>query len=286
MTTKPQPEAIEPATTIHPDQYSVEEERDLIFGPEDPAQEAHYRAADAYVNDTVNPETGRGFLYGFTPEELSEWHRSLPQDQRDFYDEELAFKYERDFRMAERDGDLLEGLRATAPELLEGRLPADQEKLLGSGYVLGTNQNGVFNLTEAVAYVTEASGIDVTNYNLNNRFQFFDPTVRLMTILSALGGYFGEAGGGRFVVAVPDNGSFAGESVTSRPDMLENHDALPEDFMVRYTRDGQDARAVSPRYIAGFIGVDGRYYSNAEFMQDSAEGPRFELQPVEQGDWL
>lgn len=185
------------------------------------------------------------------------------------------------------DDRLHEGLTASAPELLLGRLPKDQERLLDApGYVLGTNQAGVFNLTEAEGYIAEAQGIDFTAYNLNNRFQFFDPEVKPAIIFSALSGYFGEAGGGSYVIAVPDDGRFAGESVVSKPDSLLFDGALPDDFITEREVDGTMRTAVSPKYIAGFIDMEGRYHPNTFFMQNPPDGPQFSIRPSADEDWL
>jgi hypothetical protein len=268
--------------------YSDDDSLAAWLGERDPAEEAFLHRADAYVmGDVVDPETGRGLYYGYTPAELQAWFEGLTQEQQTELSEQRQISEHIAKRFDRYVEELIEGLTDSAPSLLRGRLPAEQEASLPTAdYVIGTNQSGVHTFEEAEAHTAENQGVDVTNWNLNNRFQFVDPDVPEHLILQSLAGYYGEAGGGRFVVAVPDNGAFVGESVTLKPDHLWRFDHLPADFFVEWEEGENSGISVSPKYLAGYIHMDGRYYPNRAFMQDPPDGPRFDVRPPADGDWL
>ncbi len=258
-----------------------------LMEPEDPVRTAFFDAAEAYVNG-INIDR-------YTPEELQAWHDSLPPEEAAYYDGQRQFALEASDRHTTYLTMLEEGLEATAPALLRGRLPEDQEALVGGKYILGTNQSGVADASEAANYVEEFKGVDLTGLmegtsaddsekpemNLNQRFLFFDAESEPHAAFSALAGYRGAFGGGRFVAVVPDNGSHPGESLEMLPDMLSQNDELPTDFV---TYHGQGMSAVSDKYIAGFVGMDGRYHRNPHFMQDIPKGRPFGV--PESDDWL
>jgi hypothetical protein len=240
--------------------------------------------AQLFMNSNDLSQLKEGETYqGATTQSLAAWYNSLGGERRQYVDEQRqAVTRERVHEELTRTE-----LSRTAPELLEGRLPADMERLLGADYVLGSNQSGCYDLPEAIAYLRQQHGVNVTGYNLSQRFQLFDRYDRLFAEHAVLRGYYGEAGGGKFIMVAPLTPEMAAdpnrETLAQEMDILAINGSLPADFDISF---GGGQVAVNAKYIAGFIDANGAFHRNANFMHD--EEARLMAQNPDQpaADWL
>lgn len=156
-------------------------------------------------------------------------------------------------------------LLKSSPFLLEGKLSAEQAEKLGSEkYVLGVNQSQAFSIDDAKNYLKEDNGIGLGIYGLDQRFLLLDEnstaTDAEYTERVMVGGYYQNSNIGRFIVAVP-MGDTEGGAVQ---DAVTKADAIA-DFTQQTNEAG--GRSVSPKYIAGFVDNNGRYYENRNFCE-------------------
>lgn len=168
-----------------------------------------------------------------------------------------------------------EKIKGQAPELLEGRLPAELEnRLEGKSYAIGVNTSGPDTLDEAISYIEENNGIALVNYNLHQRFLITDSQTDQGYSAGAVSeGYYGHDRG-RNIIAIPvDSTKLDADIADMNPRQLaeaaEIYQTVPADFFVEAppTARGSD-RAVNPKYIAGFIDGDSVWHENPSFMTD------------------
>lgn len=188
-------------------------------------------------------------------------------------------------RAAERgDQDVAVGIEKSAPELLRGALPPDQEQLLANReYILGVNQSGAATVKEALEYVNESQGIDLGMYNLQQRFKFLDRETTQHspndTAATLAHGYYGNSDIFRYVIAVPMDEYYKTEKhSTADTDAVNalDDEKLPPDFLTfdaSRVAGMEHGDSVSPKYIAGFIDGDGNYHANKNFTKSE----QFEL---------
>jgi len=165
-------------------------------------------------------------------------------------------------------------LRETAPALLEGRLPADQEVLLGGAdYAIGVNQSGPLTAQEAVEYLKEQRGIDLRHSPIAHRFLTMDHTMGPPDIRhTVVDGYYGPQASGKFVVAMPlgpDAHEIERKGPAGAVRTMEYEP--PADFYLEADVPGSArrvSRSVNAKYMAGFVDITGKYFPNRGFMED------------------
>lgn len=177
----------------------------------------------------------------------------------------------------------LKQIAATAPELLEGRLPSDLEQLLPDGYkryALGFNQSDACtSIAKANQYIQDKGGIDLGLYRLHGRFLITDPALEKDEphakdyVLGYRGPHFG-----RFVVAIPIDEKINPSSYPTA--IIEENMAYssptmpdypyPQDLFIHKTINGRQDTIVSEKYIAGFIDNQGKFHKNPNFMKDDS----------------
>lgn len=182
------------------------------------------------------------------------------------------------------DGEVITGIEQSAPELLRGTLPSDQEQLLANKeYILGVNQSGAATVAEALEYVDASRGIDLGMYSLYQRFKLLDKNTAQHSpddVAATLAhGYYGNSDILRYVIAMPmDEYYKAGKRRTADSDASHalDDDKVPQDFLTfdaSRVSGMEHGYSVSPKYIAGFIDGEGNYHANKNFTKSD----QFEL---------
>jgi hypothetical protein len=175
-----------------------------------------------------------------------------------------------------------ECLLSAVPELYEVRLPVALEaRLSGLPYALGINQSMVGDIQEAIDYLQEYGGLDITGYHFDERFLMFDSDISPaneghgLEVIDAIDkGYTGDCTIGRFVAAFPVD--MPNEQSAEPISLLVNRDpdVLPGDFLVEATSDSQQQHiSVNTKYIAGFIDGGGFFWANSNFLVDREFNP-------------
>jgi hypothetical protein len=224
-----------------------------------------------------------------TPQEFETWLVGLSNNEK----AQIELDKEEKRRAQDLTVRVHEKLKDTVPDLYLAKLPPElQARLHGLSYALGFNQSGTFNIEDARRYLTHESGggINVTNYNYNQRFLLFDPAMREQigddnsTLTRAIDeGYTGISEIGRFVVAFPvvyprGNNLSASEIVELHPE-----EALPEDFEIPVTNESsQQLKIVNGKYIAGYIDDEGTFWENANFTQSN----QVDFKELSQSDFI
>lgn len=155
-----------------------------------------------------------------------------------------------------------QNLMAQIPEYFVGKIPDYQARLFpDKNFILGVNQSGTDDVTSAIDYVVSIGGIDMRNSPLGQRFRIIDRESAIenpdLTENILVAGYYGTPGTGKFVIAIPYEGSVNNfdetTSLTSMPDLTGVNHLNEEDF------------TISPKYISGFIDEHGNFYPNKNF---------------------
>lgn len=225
------------------------------------------------------------------PSRVDAWFRALtPAEQANLIKQrqEIAENNERNTKL---NGSIHERLTTNTPELYEGSLPPGLvEHLEGKRFAVGFNQSGASDIKEARAYLKEAKGIDVTGFNIMQRFSLMDNEMGVHegdaagTNRVVEAGYFGIPVMGRFVVAFPIEHPFEGSDQEQPAHVINNHDeVLPEDFYTyRQSADGTRLTSVSPKYLAGYIDDEGSFWKNTNFYHT----PRVAFEPYDRREEL
>lgn len=217
-----------------------------------PALFAEYVIAGIHPKD-ITDDLEESALYG-------EWLDSLDENTRLIIDER---------KRAEERHEVIKGeILKSSPSLLEGRLPPDQVRQLGSEkYVLGVNQSMAFTVDEAQAYLREDNGIGLGIYGLGQRFLLLDEKSTAVdseyTKRVIASGYYQNSDIGRFIIAIPMDRR---EQYNAPQDAISEADAII-DFTQPTSETG--GRSVSPKYLAGFIDEKGKYHKNRNFGQST-----------------
>lgn len=204
---------------------------------------------------------------GISPQDLSEYSEeegALYKDWLDSLDENTKQIINERKRAQGRYEVVRDEMLKSAPFLLEGKLPAEQIKKLGSEkYVLGVNQSQAFSIEDAKDYLKEDNGIGLDMYGLDQRFLLLDENSTKAhadyTESAVVSGYYQNSSIGRFIIAVPMDGR---QNYNAPQDAVSEAYTI-EDFTQPTGKFG--GRSVSPKYIAGFVDNAGKYHENRNF---------------------
>ncbi len=214
-----------------------------------------------------NTELESAFVYGIqedsgmTQEQVDNWYNSLPENQQQYFAEGKREMSQQTEQVHELETRVEANLEASAPELLEGRLPKELADRIGSEYFIGLRQLGSDEATEAQEKLAADGGVDVANLGLTQSFNVIKETDDDWTTKgTVIRGYYGVQGGGKFVIAVPLHGA---DSPTTA------YESVPDMQQELRTSSDSNHRAVNPKYVAGFIDGEGVFHPNENFMRSN-----------------
>lgn len=251
---------------------------DNKFG-DNPIIFAEYAIAGIRAEDLSKEHPEEAALY-------QEWLGSLDEDTKLIINER---------KRAQGRYDVVKGeMLKSCPDLLQGKLPAEQANKLASGkYVLGVNQSQAFSIEDAKSYLKEDNGIGLGIYGLDQRFLLLNEastnTDAEYTEQVMVGGYYQNSNIGRFIVAVPTGEHNAVQDAVNKADAIA-------DFTQQTNEAG--GRSVSPKYIAGFVDSLGVYHENRNFgvsneplfgensKEESGAVEKFELSGLNDDEYL
>lgn len=216
-----------------------------------------------------NSDLETAFVYGvqedsgMTQTEIDTWYDSLPEDQRTYYAQAKQELRDQAEQQKQLETIIEHNLEASAPELLEGKLPHNLAERLGTEYILAIRQLGEYEADEAQEQLVTDGGVNVANLGLTQSFDLLSQAEDSLTTSRGLviNGYYGARAGGKFVIVVPleraaDNPTAAYDSI---PDMQQDLQSGSD----------PDHRVVNPKYVAGFIDGQGVFHPNENFMRSS-----------------
>lgn len=239
--------------TEHPEHWSY---RSYFVDPETTAM---YREADGFP--PVDPDDYRKWLANLDPNEL----RELEEERQYRHGQEKLLE------------TVHERLVGEVPELYEARLPDNLAERMGDmDYALGFNQSSATTIEEATEYLKQHHGIDFTMYDLWHRFLIYDEDMpedmlgqdNPRGIAGAIdAGYTQDPSIGRFVTAFPEAQQVATSEEPLYYRMGYSYGKLLPDDAINYDPDKseEDRKSVSPKYIAGFIDNEGKFWTNNNF---------------------
>jgi len=168
-----------------------------------------------------------------------------------------------------------QALQASAPELLDARLPRDlEDRLLGAtvpdgftAYALGIHQAGAYTIEQATEE-SAATPVTLNGQSISAHFVLVSPEDGQDMIRKVVTqGHYGLAFG-KYVYAFPVEQHEVDEhgGIARRPVAMstysEGDPRSPTDLLVT----GNEKEYVNPKYCAGFIDADGQFHENTSFM--------------------
>lgn len=220
------------------------------------------------------------YIFGQDFPDMEEWLQTVPDERRQQLEEDRNVNAQRLV-----DYDTFEAkLGQEVPELLEGRLPDEQERRLKEvfgedvRYIIGSNQTmGLVDSGEAEEYLNDSKGIPMGMYGdaFGSRFLLYDAETVAETPgygTNCLEGYFGQRIG-RFIAVFPLTCP-PDEEIPAYYQLLQSGSGVvPQDLFEPDARDGYGREypeyVVANRYIAGFIDAETQtYLPNAGFLTD------------------
>lgn len=211
--------------------------------------------------------------------EFRDWFNQLPPERQAVLNNERIRLEAWNTSVEKGSEQAHEKLIALVPELYEAKLPEWLAEKLppGTEYALGFNQSSASSIDDAEEYLEECNGVDVDGYNYAHRFRMFDASMSeyLGQNDTPIGhqieqGNFGDPSIGRFVAVFPRVDTTIKSDLSIARAATEDERVLPADFETEYTVGDKSKRSVSTKYIAGFIDDEGNFWTNNNFMTDTA----------------
>lgn len=234
---------------------------DMMFLDMTPEEEAHAREIEmreSFIQNSANEPEAQAALEG--------WFAALPVEEQAALTAERQTQQDLLKVRAEQFERVRGELNRTAPELLQGTLPADLVEKLGTDtYFLGSNQTIASSAQEAADYLAQTGGIELGGYDLSGRAYWFDnSTDKSFVDHAVVEGYLGDPDVGRFIIALPHEQLSDAYSIDMAMKNMRADGEMPEDFVV--SRHGETV--INQKYCAGFIDSAGAFYENPQFMQE------------------
>lgn len=252
---------------------------DAVDDPEARAQMNREKAlCMAWFGKLAGPDYDGEALPEVSPQDVADWYSNLPADKQAMLAEEKD--YRRGIEATTKA--TLENLQATAPSLLEGRLPETQEsKLNGLEYALGVRQVALDTAGDAQRDVYVRGGVSSAGQNLSQSFNIVSPEDPDYATGVMVKGYYGAGKGGKYVVVLPAEAGSSGV----RGRAIQANEALLDTELVR--TNVREGWVIDQKYCAGFIDNSGVYFPNRTFMQGGVTAADFGVEQAEQDQsWL
>lgn len=208
-------------------------------------------------------------MLGLDGDAVTDWFsKRTPQERKHLLEQQRLIE-----ERVQKSRELTEVLKASAPELLEGKLPSVLQRRFNESfagnvdYAIGVNQSdGAATVSEATDVLIGKGGIEMQNFSsFARRFELYDPSTAEDYAETYLQGYYGSKLG-RFITVFP---VVVSETSLSPHQIVREYgaEAMPPDFLAIKPFGDDTQHVVDARYVCGFIEADsGQFVPNQNFL--------------------